>query len=142
MQTGLSVGRKLAVLLVIATFVLSFEHLVWAHGAAPPIPPANVNPPIPIMPGHTVEPRDAYGHTWLELDDNGDPLGVWFWCPDVWAWDLAVYNDGVPIRAGQLPSAGDTTRTQWFAGIIGAMVVSALSVFFLEKKPASESSKP
>ena len=58
-------------------------------------------PPNPSVPGHELI---ADGDGWIELDDDGVPLGRWDWDPDEEMW---IFDEFPPL-AGLLPKTADT----------------------------------
>jgi len=117
---------SLAVMAIILIQVVSGTNHLNVHAA-----PAHVNSPVPIAPGHTVEAYDPEGYTWLELDKNGEPFGLWVWCHDVWSWDLHIYNEGIPTAPWVMPHAGVVTHTGWMKHVVGLMLVGALGALAL-----------
>ena len=57
-----------------------------------------MTPPAPSTPGHELVPD---GDLWVELDENGDPVGGWEWDKEVATW---VYQElSAPI---EMPRTG------------------------------------
>ena len=58
-----------------------------------------VMPPNPSVPGNMLIPD---GDGWLELDENGVPLGSWAWDNEE---DMWIFDEDIPL--GNLPQTGD-----------------------------------
>ncbi|HCC34532.1 MAG TPA: hypothetical protein DEQ02_02385 [Ruminococcaceae bacterium] len=85
----------------------------------PTPPPASVpedTEPTLDDPGHTLE-RDGDG--WIELDEDGVPLGRWTWDPARGVW---IFDEFPPL--GNLPQSGSES-----ASVVP--VVSAVGAFFI-----------
>ena len=74
-------------------------------------PPTNPQPPI--IPEHTLIPD---GDGWIELDENGVPLGRWGWDPDEEMW---IFDDDVP--RGSLPQTGSGLPPSLYVLLLGLL---------------------
>ena len=60
-------------------------------------------PPIPIAPGSELVTE---GESFIELDENGVPLGRWEWDPDEEAWVFEEYSIPLALSMTELPKTG------------------------------------
>ena len=73
-------------------------------------------PPLPTVPGHTLIQDDD---GWIELDENGIPLGRWEWDEEEEMW---VLDEDIPL--GGLPyTGGDGLSSQLFF-LMGAFLLT------------------
>ena len=125
-------GMIKGLLVFVTLLVVSVQVVSATNHLQHPQPPERANAPIPIAPGHRVIPNDDY--TWVEMDANDEPLGLWVWCPYAIAWDLHIYNEGIPTAPWVMPRTGDAATTAWFARVVYLMVAGALSALVFIKK--------
>jgi hypothetical protein len=65
-------------------------------------------PPVPYYPGGSLIPLDDGG--FLEIDENGVPLGIWEYDEDEGAW---IFDEEVPLAL--LPQTGSVMPASGFA---------------------------
>jgi len=101
-------------------------------------PPQNA-PPTPTMPGHTLI-QD--GDMWIELDENGVPLGAWVWNSPENRWDFVELEDmGIPLAGLTLnpqtgmPQTGLASNlAMMIASLIGSILATLASLLLLFKR--------
>ena len=91
----------------------------------PPYTPGGADPdvpPIPNIPGNRLIPD---GDGWIELDEDGVPLGKWDWDDEEEIW---IFDEEVPL--GDIPYTGDNSR---IAYLFSFMVLSFLGLYVILK---------
>ena len=72
-------------------------------------------PPVPTTQGHELRPD---GDGWIELDDNGVPLGRWVWSDIEEKW---VFERFPPPASGRFPFID--RDNPWLIFILSALVL-------------------
>jgi len=96
------------------------------------------NKPILTTPGHTLIANGP--GSYIELDEEGTPLGEWHWDEDLELW---VFDEYVPL--GNLPGTGDYRAHNFWVYLIGFSCVAFMFLFgfghYLERKSANKRSR-
>ena len=75
-------------------------------------------PPVPTTPGSTLI-QDGDG--WIELDEDGVPLGRWTWDEDEEMW---IFEEDIPL-ADALPNTGNNTSKSLLIFLMGACLLGS-----------------
>jgi len=93
-------------------------------------------PPIPTSPNHTLV---QYGDMWIELDEDGVPLGTWHWDEDEEMW---IFDDNVPRGAlapatpAFMPQTGLEGLVARFGALFALAFAVAIAAFVMIKREA------
>jgi len=75
---------------------------------------------------------------WIELDENGVPLGAWVWNSPEDKWDFVELED-MPVPQAWMPQTGVVSNiTMMIVSLIGSIVVVIVSVYLILKKHKNE----
>jgi hypothetical protein len=69
------------------------------------------------VPGNSVVPD---GDGYIELDEDGVPLGRWEWCPDEEFW---IFDDATPLA--DMPATGDGLPYTLLFMLIGFLLIAS-----------------
>ena len=83
--------------------------------------PEEILPPSPTKPEHTLQP-DGDGN-YIEIDDEGEPFGVWRFEDGVW-----IFTKYPPLENG--PTTGDTSKVAFYVALFCLAGILALSSLF------------
>jgi len=92
---------------------------------------------MPPSSGQLVESEEG----WIELDDNGVPLGTWIWDNDEEMW---IFEPAVPLAAmlwTNMPQTGIANIVTLIAPIIGLSFAIAVGTFVMIKREKTKISK-
>ena len=101
----------------------------------PPATEPPTEPPSPTTPDNTLV---QYDDMWIELDENGVPLGAWVWNSPEDKWDFVELED-MPVPQAWMPQTGVVSNiTMMIVSLIGSIVVVIVSVYLILKKHKNE----
>jgi len=84
-------------------------------------------PPVPRVPGHNVVPD---GDGFIELDENGVPLGRWGWDSDEESW---IFDELVPLA--DMPATGVSMKNELLLISLGfALIMSNLLIALIRNR--------
>jgi len=68
---------------------------------------------------------------WLELDDDGVPLGRWTWDEDEEEWYFELFTPDVPLAVFDMPQTGTSNVILWLASIFNIVLLAGAGVITL-----------
>ncbi|MCL2365343.1 MAG: hypothetical protein FWC71_11870 [Defluviitaleaceae bacterium] len=91
-------------------------------------PQTSPTQPAPNNPLNQLVPD---GDAWLEIDDDGTPMGQWTWNANEEIWIFEQFVPNAALLVGIMPQTGIESRAIMFGQLIGVGTTGLLGIMIL-----------